>query len=144
MYFKNKCKGIKKTIVYIYYYSTLKNRQIYNCIYFLVKRIDELQNIKRIYNLLKVDFNRKSFNYFLNTLKYYKKDINDIYIKFGNFGISKNADIQEYLDEYQNIACLFDNITYLSNEHMIRESFNNLNKSINEVESKYENYIKSK
>lgn len=101
----------------------------------------ELQNVKRVYSTLKKVFNEKDDDEFFNLVCAYKKEINEIYFRFQEFGISRNPDVSKYLHIYQQIACDFDNITLVSNRYLLGRYFNSLDKHILEAESKYKEFI---
>lgn len=107
----------------------------------LTLNYNELQNVKRIYYILKEAFDKKTTYEFLNLVREYKDEINEIYFRFQEFGLSRNPEIDKYLHLYQQIACDFENITSVSNSYLLERYFSSLDKNINEVESKYEDFL---
>lgn len=102
---------------------------------------NELKKLKKIYFNLKEEFNKYPIDTFLNTLDEYKKDINKIYLRFQNFGLSRNVDISKHLQTYQEIACYFDNLRLTSNPYSIKNIFDGMDKKIAKVEYEYETLV---
>lgn len=70
-----------------------------------------------------------------------KEEINEIYSKFQNFGLSRNPEVSKYLDIYQQIAGDFHNITLAKDKYSLNRYFSSLDKNIDEVEDKYQQYL---
>lgn len=104
---------------------------------------NELKNVKKIYFKLKEEFKKYTMYDFFNTIDKYKKEINEIYFRFQNFGLSRNVDISKHLHIYQEIACDFDNLTLVSDVILLKKIFDNIDKNIAKVEYEYEKLINS-
>lgn len=107
----------------------------------LTLNYNELQNVKRIYYILKEVFDKKTIDEFLSIVKEYKDEINEIYFRFQEFGLSRSPDTDKYLHLYQQIACDFDNITLVSDNYLLEKHFSSLDKNIYEAELKYEEFL---
>ncbi len=101
----------------------------------------ELQNIKRVYNILKDVFKEMDINDFLSIVDDYKEEINEIYFRFQSFGLSRNSEVSKYLHIYQQIACDFHNITLVKDKYLLNRYFISLDKNIAEAEDKYQQYL---
>ncbi|CAM3016840.1 hypothetical protein HAHI6034_12045 [Hathewaya histolytica] len=99
--------------------------------------------VSSIYNIMSGGFEDREFNGFFNICQQYKDCINNISYKYGDIGISKSIEFEDYLQRFQNYIALIGNIIlvtldesreFKNKKYLIQSNMEELDKVISKIE----------
>lgn len=135
---------VKKDGIYFKYNDKFDEREKYykkyifkDDNYLFINNFKLYDRVSEIVNQILELFKNRDHNGFMKTCNEYKEDINDIYFKYGNIGVSTNINFENYLQEFQNFISIVDNIILYALDE-VRESKNKeylINMSVKDLDN---------